>query len=161
MKKQTTQKQIEANRENALKGGVKTQQGKEITRFNALKHGILRQSISEYETLDFESVYKALEGDLKPESTIEAIVIERIALAYIKLLRVNKAEIELIKSALNPTTVKELVSFEFHETIPGYEPQISKESIETLSTIYSRYETSIENRLYRAIDKILELKNGR
>lgn len=161
MKKQTTQKQIKANRENAIRGGVKTQQGKQITRFNALKHGILRQSISEYETLDFESVYKALEDDLKPKSTIEAIVIERIALAYIKLLRVNKAEIELIKSALNPTIVKELVSFEFHEIIPGYEPQISKESIETLSDIYSRYETSIENRLYRAIDKILELKDGR
>lgn len=161
MKKQITQKQIEANRENSLKGGVRTPQGKEISKFNALKHGILRQSISEYETLDFESVYNALEDDLKPQNTIEAIVIERIALAYTKLLRVNKAEIELIKSALNPTIVKELINFEFHETIPGYEPQISKESIETLSTIYSRYETSIENRLYRAIDKILELKNGR
>lgn len=161
MKKQITQKQIEANRENSLKGGVRTPQGKEISRFNALKHGILRQSISEYETLDFESVYNALEDDLKPQNTIEAIVIERIALAYTKLLRVNKAEIELIKSALNPTIVKELINFEFHETITGYEPQISKESIETLSTIYSRYETSIENRLYRAIDKILELKNGR
>lgn len=161
MKKQITQKQIEANRENSLKGGVRTPQGKEISKFNALKHGILRQSISEYETLDFESVYKALEDDLKPRNTIEAIVIERIALAYTKLLRVNKAEIELIKSALNPTIVKELISFEFQETIPGYEPQISKESIETLSNIYSRYETSIENRLYRAIDKILELKNGK
>ena len=121
----------------------------------------MRQSVSEYEAFDYESIYKALEADFKPRNTIESIIIERIALAYIKLLRVNKAELELIKSALNPTIVKDLISFEFQEVKPGYVPQITQNNIDALSNIYSRYETSIENRLYKAIDKILELQNER
>ena len=36
-----SQKRLEANRVNALKGGVKTPEGKAISKYNALKHGIL------------------------------------------------------------------------------------------------------------------------
>ncbi|MCX5637107.1 MAG: hypothetical protein NTX52_05375 [Planctomycetota bacterium] len=36
-----SEKQLEANRENALKGGVKTEEGKAIVKYNALKHGLL------------------------------------------------------------------------------------------------------------------------
>ena len=36
-------KQLEANRFNATKGGVKTGEGKNVVRFNARKHGILAQ----------------------------------------------------------------------------------------------------------------------
>ena len=35
---ETSQKQIEANRENAKLGGVKTEEGKAVSRYNAIKH---------------------------------------------------------------------------------------------------------------------------
>ena len=36
-----SKKQLEANKKNAPKGGVKTQEGKAIVKYNALKHGLL------------------------------------------------------------------------------------------------------------------------
>jgi len=36
-----SQKQLEANRKNAKKGGIKTAEDKAIAKFNALKHGLL------------------------------------------------------------------------------------------------------------------------
>ena len=36
-----SEKQLQANRENAQKGGVKTPEGKAIVKYNALKHGLL------------------------------------------------------------------------------------------------------------------------
>ena len=35
-----SQKQLEANKKNAQKGGVKTTEGKAIVKYNALKHGM-------------------------------------------------------------------------------------------------------------------------
>ena len=35
----TSKKQIEANKQNALKGGVKTEAGKTVSRMNATKYG--------------------------------------------------------------------------------------------------------------------------
>ncbi len=40
-----SKKQLKANRENAKKGGVKTEEGKAITKYNALKHGLLAKEI--------------------------------------------------------------------------------------------------------------------
>jgi len=40
-----SEKQLDANRKNAKKGGVKTEQGKAISRLNAEKHGIFTKVI--------------------------------------------------------------------------------------------------------------------
>ena len=40
-----SEKQLAANRKNALKGGVKTSKGKAITRYNAMKHGLLCKEV--------------------------------------------------------------------------------------------------------------------
>ncbi len=46
----TTEKQVNANRENALLGGVKTEEGKEKSRMNAVKHGFFSYIVLEFET---------------------------------------------------------------------------------------------------------------
>ena len=40
-----SQKQLEANRENAKLGGVKTEEGKAVSKYNALKHGLLSKEV--------------------------------------------------------------------------------------------------------------------
>lgn len=150
--KPVSQKQKTANNNNALLGGVKTDAGKQISRFNALQHGILRASISNYEKLDFETLFTSLKQDFAPRNTLEEIVIERITISYIKLLRVSKAEVEFIRESISP--------LDFPNTFGGhkYQAEFSAEGFEKLATVYSRYESSTENRLYKAINKLIELK---
>lgn len=42
---ETSQKQIDANRENGKLGGVKTDEGKTVSRYNAIKHGLLSEEV--------------------------------------------------------------------------------------------------------------------
>jgi len=149
--KQVSQKQIQANKNNAKLGGVKTQQGKEATRFNALQHGILRTSISEYEKFDYESLFDSLKQDFTPQNTLEEILVERIAISYVKLLRVSKAEVEFIKETMSPNNS---ILFPEHT----YESELSVNGFEKLANIYARYETSVENRFYKAINKLIDLR---
>jgi hypothetical protein len=149
--KQVSQKQIQANKNNAKLGGVKTQQGKEVTRFNALQHGILRTSISEYEKFDYESLFDSLKQGFTPQNTLEEILVERIAISYVKFLRVSKAEVEFIKETMSPNG--SVLLFPEHK----YESELSVNGFEKLANIYTRYETSVENRFYKAINKLIDL----
>jgi hypothetical protein len=157
--KKVTEKQLKANRENGKLGGVKTEEGKEISKFNAIRHGILRQSISEYEEFDLLNLFNSLYRDFSPKNTLEEILVERIAIAYVKLLRVAKAEAELMKTATDPTVESRLMDLEVYKEKEGYKPVVTISHMESLSSHYTRYETSIENRMYKAINKLLELKD--
>jgi len=158
--KNITEKQLEANKENSKLGGVKTEEGKEVSRYNAIKHGILKESISDYEEFDYQNLYNSLSNDFPPQNTLEEILLERISVAYIKLIRVAKAEAELMKTAIDPTILSKMLDLDVYEERKGYTPVVTTSHMEYLSSYYSRYETSIENRMYKAINKLLELRRN-
>lgn len=153
-------KQLKANQENAKLGGIKTREGKKVSKFNALTHGILRQSLSEYEEGFNTSILDDLLILYKPEGVIEQILVERIAIYYLKLYRVQRAEAEYVKSKLNPHKVRSqlditIEGLEDNQVInEGYIPKITDENIQGLTDIYARYETTLENRLYRALHEL-------
>lgn len=158
--------QLKANQENAKLGGVKTPEGKAVSKYNAVSHGILKDSITEYEAEFASNILEVLKRDYQPVGTIEEILLERIALYYLKLFRIQKAETEYIKSQLNPKVVKnEGGSFQldklgndmFGKTIvvnEGYGPKLTDGNMVRLSEVYSRYEGTIENRLFRALHEL-------
>lgn len=146
-------KQLEANQENAKLGGVKTPEGKAVSKFNAVIHGILRNSITDYEQEFYSNILEDLQDEYQPQGVIEQMLIERIAICYLKLFRVQKAETEFMKSKLKPKVMDYDISF--GKVIEdGYEPKITDAHVERLSNVYSRYETTIENRLFRAIHEL-------
>jgi hypothetical protein len=98
-----SEKQHDANKKNALLGGVKTDEGKAVSRYNATRHGVLRESVSSYEKADYKRIFDDLCEVYEPRNFAEEIVIERFAVAYIKLIRLAKAENELMKSVVDPT----------------------------------------------------------
>jgi len=49
-------KQLEANRNNAKLGGVKTEAGKQKTKYNAVKHNLLTNLLSEKESKEANSI---------------------------------------------------------------------------------------------------------
>lgn len=154
-----------ANEQNAKLGGVKTEEGKKISKFNALKHGILRVSISPYENDFYLQIYNDLETQYQPANITEDILIERIALYYLKLYRVQKTETEYMKAKLDPHIIEATGFPNLSEAMmknevvnEGYIPQITEEDVLQLVSVYSRYETTIENRLYKAIHELQRMQ---
>jgi hypothetical protein len=164
MTKEVSAQQIRANRENAKKGGVKTQQGKNISKYNAWKHGILSNTVSEYEINDFEMLYKRLENEFRPETTIEFLLVERIALYQIRLYRASKAEARYIKESLAPSS---LPNFDFlhgpviEDDKEKYGHRLKRNVIEGINNLYLRYEKTLENRLYRALHELERIQRTR
>lgn len=150
-----SEKQLNANKENAKLGGVKTVEGKAVSRFNAVKHGILKETVSEYEKVDYKAFYASLSEDFPPKNILEEIILERIAIGYIKLVRASKAEAEFMKTVINPTIGFDLPPL---YTKMGYQPVMKSEQVELLASMYSRYETSAENRFYKSLEKLIELR---
>ena len=130
---------------NPKPGGVKTEEGKTISKFNAIKHGILRNSITDYEQDFYSNILEDLQSEFKPKGILEHILIERIALCYLKLFRVQKAETEYMKSTLKPAFTETELPAWGTVNADGYTPEIRPENIEKIYTTYSRYETTTEN----------------
>jgi len=107
-----SEKQLEANRQNALKGGVKTEEGKAIVKYNALKHGLLAKEvvISVGEGAENPGEFDALVEDLMtqfaPVGAIEEMLVEKIAVSYWRLRRACRYEVGLIRNELDNATDK-------------------------------------------------------
>ncbi len=153
-----SQKQLEANRENAKLGGVKTEEGKAISKYNALKHGLLTEMVllsNEDENALIE-LNKRLRSDLKPSAELESILVDRIVANTWRLGRVMKIEKEMIEKDCE------------YENWNG---QIQKRSIgEALSYDFAnhdtygkliRYETSIERGIYKALHELQRIQATR
>lgn len=165
--------QLKANQQNAKLGGIKTPEGKAVSKFNAVTHGILRNSVTDYESEFYSNILEVLSDDYQPVGAIEEILLERIAICYLKLFRIQKAETEYIKAQLNPTEVKneggslqtdELRDQLFGKSVvvnEGYIPQLSSDNMQRLSEVYSRYEGTIENRLFRSLHELERAQRSR
>ena len=101
----TSNKQIEANRKNSKKGGIKTERGKEISKHNALKHG-LNSSIYDWV---FEE--KLIE-EYKVKWSLEKILIMNICISEARYERGVTLEYELLKSIVEPSRVEKVYDSE-------------------------------------------------
>ena len=105
-----SEKQLEANKKNAQKGGVKTPEGKAIVKYNALKHGLLAKEVvvtvgeGAENPEEFNTLLEDLKAQLAPEGTLEEMLVEKIAVAYWRLRRAYRYEVGLIRSELDSAT---------------------------------------------------------
>ena len=118
---------------------------------NSKKHGILNSDMSMHDKIKVEEVKDSLCADFKPNSSLEAFVVERIAVHIVKLKRITKAETGYINNYSKGT----LISID----LDGKEKHLGTGSITKLLETYSRYETAEENRFYRAINELQKLQN--
>ena len=101
--KRVTEKQLAANRRNALQcTGPRTPQGKDASRWNALQHGVLAKAVipaplAEFESReDFDELLDGLTGEFAPASPLEQMLVERVAACWWRLARVARVEGGLI-----------------------------------------------------------------
>jgi hypothetical protein len=95
-------RKLAANRANAQKStGPRTEQGKRTSSLNALTHG-LRARLStdtlvcEHEREDFQTLSEALHEELNPQTPLQHLLAERLALLAWKLRRTAAAEAALL-----------------------------------------------------------------
>jgi len=125
-------KQLEANRKNAKRGGVKTAGGKAIAKYNALKHGLLAKeavvTVGEgaEDPAQFEALSEDLKDQLRPEGTLEEMLVEKITVAYWRLRRAHRYEVGLIRRELDTATD----NFYGETTFDGKKKHKSEEEID-------------------------------
>jgi len=140
-------KQLEANRQNAKLGGVKTDEGKAVSKYNALKHGLLSREVllkgEDEETL--VEFGKDIRSELKPASEIELLLVDRIIANAWRLKRALKGEREMIEDHMGNTFGSDknfgsALSYDF----ANYDSYGK----------FVRYETALERGIYRAFHEL-------
>ena len=99
MQDTTSQKQIDANRRNALKStGPRTESGKAAAKRNALKHGILSEEVvlcglhTQESQTDFDALRQRFWDELAPVGPMEEMLVDRIVTISWRMRRAARAE---------------------------------------------------------------------
>lgn len=135
------------------------------TRLNAVKHGLSAKGITELDDLEaYEALVKRLRDAYCPVGDLEEFLVQRIAFHMIRLHRAGRLEAEYITGELHPPVKKDIIPdlSEFTTIIErGLPAAVGARSAITLVTGFQRYETAIENKLYRAINQLERLQRIR
>jgi hypothetical protein len=145
----TSNLQIEANRRNAkLSTGPKTARGKQVSSLNALRHGLTAQHVTLFDESeeDFRGFHGDLMAALKPEGAMEFHLAERVVLCAWRLRRVYRIETGLFRKRRTSWVNGEAASTNEVDVVflrlAAQDNDLAK---------LSRYETSIERSLQRAL----------
>jgi hypothetical protein len=141
----TSLRQLEANRRNAEKStGPRTPRGKAVVAGNAIRHGLVAREIllrgeSEGELAAFAA---RLRAQLAPADELERLLVDRIAAAAWRLRRLARVEAALFDEEERPANAFS---------------HFGREKMAVLS----RYETTLERSLYRALHELQRLQAER
>ncbi len=133
-----TEKQINANRLNARRGGVKTAAGKAVSRLNAVSHGFFSNDLvlpGEDNTL-LVRLRDRFMAELKPRGELETILVERFITVAWRLKRLIASE--------RKQQAKICPDYRF----ASWQNQ-------------QRYEITLERQMYKALHELERLRNAR
>lgn len=165
----TTDKQIQANKENAKLGGVKTPEGRAISKFNALKHGLLSGEIllKGEDEQNLTELGKRIRESLQPVGELEMLLTDRIITNFWRLKRVMEVE----RAAMEWEKFDEHINinFDFGGSQKNEELEKAQEKRKKVRDMVAnnnteqilRYETTIERSIYRALHELQRLQASR
>jgi len=169
----TTEKQITANRQNGKLGGVKTPEGKAVSSRNSIKHGILSRIATDYDWVDLQDVYQKFAEEFDDSKPSRRVLIEQLAITYVRMGRCIRYETESIRAAMNPPVYKTVVveeprpyPFEMDMGSPGVYKQelvkagdpatLPKAEFADDELISMRYEPHLLSRFARLLELLRE-----
>jgi hypothetical protein len=180
----TTEKQIVANRRNALKStGPRTPKGKTIVSQNALALGLLTDRVLIYDENpdEFKIFYQSILRDLAPVGTMEILLAERIIAFFWRLKRTGRMDSALINELcsrqedtdriLRPVRMAKFLQISLHGTDEDLDPSIPHPHSTLLGGMVKsdfansnliarllRYEGEMERCLYKTILELQKLQ---
>ena len=151
-----SEKQLLANRENAKLGGVKTEAGKEVVRLNAVTHGLLTKEalLAGEDGSLLTSLTEGYMAELKPETEMEVLLVERIVSSIWRLRRVLRVE----KNYINNQLTSRKADIADWTGIAAY----TDTGVACWQSM-NRYETTIERQMYKAmheLERIQRIRRG-
>ena len=150
-----TTKQIEANRKNsALSTGPKTKAGKALVSKNALRHGILSQEVvlKDENKASLVEFSERIWSELQPVGEVEALLVDRIVASAWRLKRLIRVEVGIFCRGMSDI-LSERGDLGLAFIRDGNGPDAF--------TKLSRYESSIERSMYRALHELQRLQAQR
>ena len=145
----TTQAQINANKQNSQKAGVKTDTGKDISKYNAMRHGVLQRTLISTEIDEAQQMLSLLQVEYEPHGLTESLLIESIIVTYIRMQRAIQAEKAYLTQGFMP-----MIRYKEEETDETSSIQVSNSEYGILDKIYMRYITACERQFYRALHEL-------
>jgi len=130
-----TEKQVNANRENALLGGVKTEKGKEKSRMNSVKHGFFSQIVLGFDKVAKEDFCNEIYDYFSPDNIYEKQLVEIMLSNLLAYRRICLKETESFNRALTKDDSDWLSLDTSYET--KFQKDIMDESLK-----FQRYKTS-------------------
>jgi hypothetical protein len=159
----TTEKQITANRLNALTAGVRTEEGKTAVRLNAVSHGFFSRDLllpGEDAALLADLRRRYLD-ELQPVGELETLLVERIVSSAWRLKRMVVSEKAQFK-------VRNFRPSNWEEAPPGASPPDEpRPFIRMVDYTHSelqnvlRYETTLERQIFKAMHELERLQKMR
>ncbi len=154
-------KQLAANRANALKSkGPKTAEGRRNSSLNSTRHGILANAVVlKGESRErFFALVNSFHAEFQPTTPSECALVERMAVAQWRLLRVW---------AVETAGIEREVACQTGPTLEENTPTRAMIAIQTLSEksrhldLLSRYEHRFDRQHHRAIEGLKRLREER
>ena len=148
-----SQKQIEANRRNALKStGPKTEEGKARSRLNTLRHGLTAgQAVLPHENEDdYEKLHEGMLESYAPEDSAEIALVEELVNAYWRLLRLHRVE----------TSYWDQLGGSYNRGDDGIAEALLQTPDRQMRNFF-RYYGQVEKSYYRALAAVNQIKRQR
>jgi len=156
----STEKQLEANRQNAEKStGPKTAEGKVVAKLNAVRHGLLSKEllVPREDKGALQEFSNRLREELRPQGALEELLMVRIVAAAWRLQRILRFERELFKADLEESQ-RLWARFNLDEKP---KPTLGEAVSEKTYDKIIRYEAHIERTLYRAMHQLERVQRSR
>ena len=162
-----SEKQIQANRENALKStGPKSPEGKSRAARNALKHGLLSQDmlLPGEKAKELKAFREAMFAELAPQGELEEFLADRVVESAWRLRRAVRMERDVIRGKEWREELSRARSPSAYLGDPpltgGYVAAKTLCGSDTYDKL-GRYETHIERGLYRALHELQRVQAAR
>ena len=133
------------------------------TRLNAVQHGLLAKGITELDdAVEYESLLERLKQTYRPFGDLEMFFAQRIAFHMIRLQRAGRLEAECLPAEIHPPVKASLFDLTEPAIVePGLPAAVGALGAMSLASGFQRYDTAIENKLYRAINQLERLQRTR
>jgi len=154
-----TQAQLDANKLNAKKAGVKSDTGKEISKYNAVRHGVLQKTLISTERDEAQAMLSLLVIEHEPQGILEDLLLESMVLAYMRMIRAIQAEKAVLTEGFMP-----MIRYDSNTSDETDNIEVGNSQYGMLDKIYMRYITSCERQFYRALhelQRVQDLRKGK